>query len=276
MDDPQSNQKSSSFLPALIENNYQLMLHEGILNERQKAFFVDIRLEKFWKSVDKYLGSIKCPELAPRASLYLIYCFILPLPLYGETGTRERPIIKTERIDRQRKADELRKSAADHARQLSSILKQLEDLESDNPETMLLMYLIEPLVGGTGYYRGELAVNIGLMRTSRTIDFLEKSFRDYPDTDELFSGSPGMCSNKASWRDWFREVNWYLMNLLNNCPGELNIRETDWVKLVNVLVDETTSRSSVSDELHKWPLLREQFQATDELEKLPWQRCIPF
>ncbi len=276
MDDPQSNQKAVSFLPTLIELNYWRMLNGGMLDEKRKAFFVDSRLEKFWKSVDKYLGSIKCPELAPGAAQYLINCFLTPLWVYGETGTRERPTVKAERLDRQRKADKLRKSAADHARQLSAILQQLEELESDNPETMLFMGVVEPLIGGIRNYWGELPVDVELMRTHRAIDFLEESFRDYPDTDELFSDLPGMCSNKASWRDWFRQVNYHLLNLLRNCPGELNIRETDWVKLVNVLVNETTSRSSVSDELKKWPVLRKQFQATDDLEKLPRQRYILF
>lgn len=257
MDDSPSSQKAVSFLPALIENNYRLMLHEGLLNEKEKAFFVDSRLEKFWKSVDKYLGSVKYPEHKVGASEFLVGCFLAPVHLYGQRGTRKRPNIKTESIDRQRKADKLRKDAAYHAGKLSAILQQLDELKSFNPETMLLMSVIEPLIGDMRYQ--ELPVDIGYIPTYRAIDLIEESFRNYPDTDELFSRSPGMCSNQSSWGDWFREVNYNLMRLLSMYPGELNIREVEWVNLVNVLVDETISRETVNGVLRKWPVLRKQF-----------------
>ncbi len=274
MDDPLSSQKAASFLPALIELNYRHMLNEGMLDEKRKAFFVDIRLKGFWERIGKYLRSVEYPGFTLHASGYLIDCFLTPLWFYGETGTRERPTMKAERLDRQRKADKLRKSAADHAKQLSTILQQLEELQSDNPETILLMGLISPLIGDLKHW--DLSADVNYIPTSRAIDSLKESFREFPDTDELFSDLPGMCSNKSSWRDWFRQVNHHLMHLLTMYPGELNIREVDWVNLVHVLIDETISRSSVSAELRRWPELRKQFLATDDLEKLPRQHYILF
>ncbi|GJL73967.1 MAG: hypothetical protein NMNS02_00730 [Nitrosomonas sp.] len=243
--------KLDGFLPPIVELNFRRMVAENLLNEKEKAFFTDNKLTEFWGSVDKYLNSIQHPECTENASAFLIGCFLGPLKLYGHTGTRERPSIKIDLMDRQRKADKLRKDAVDHARQLSAILQQLEELKSYNPETMLLMRVIETLIGGTGNYCGELPADVEFMRTHRAIDFLEESFRKYPDTDELFNDLPGMRSNKAGWRDWFREARYNLTLLLRIHPGELEIRQTDWKSIANVLFDETISSQSVSDVFKK-------------------------
>lgn len=238
------------FLPFYVAGNFRRMVAENLLSEREKNFFTDNRLSKFWESVDEYLSDLPCVSRS-AASDFLIGSFLSPLKLYGKAGAAKNPSTKRKIRDRQNKGDKLIEKAAKQARELSATLQELKKTTTFYPDTTRFTAIAYSLLSESET-KNFLSYSDGIY-TYEAIDLLEKSLREYPRASDLFNDVPGMRSNKSSWCDWLSEVRANLDRLLLMYPGEFNLREADWVALSNVLVSEFISRDSIKFALsEKW------------------------
>lgn len=229
-------------LPSCVTENYHRMLSNGSLSEREQALFTDIRLAKFWKRASDYLSKVEYKRREDAASM-LVGSFLTPLMLHGPTGTAEQPSKKTIIRDRQKKADVLIDKAAEIAGELADTLVQLEGTTNLWPDSIRLMAIVRSLIHDDKVH--EIPSYFDGVKTSDALYLLEKTFRDYPTASHIFDGVPGMESQKSSWRDWLREAYVNIGHLLHCDPGNLVIREADWLVLVHALIDEAVSRNSV-------------------------------
>lgn len=228
-------------LPLLVRWNFEQMLADGSLNEREQAFFTNKRLTKFWGKVEKYLASLPADNRQNAAS-WLVGAFLTPLAFgYGDTGTRDRPTRKTRIRDAQHRADPLISRIAQLAGELADSLENLEDITRIRPCEVRLLSLVHQLIHDdavqnlSGYWSG--------VRTYEALRILQTKFSEYPETNDLFKDVPGMASQKASWRDWMREAESNLADMLRVLPGDLVLEESDWLNIVNVLIGNVPRHS---------------------------------
>jgi hypothetical protein len=65
-------------LPLLVKWNFERMVAESLLNEKEKLFFKDKQLVKFWKKVGDYLSDVKA-DWRDNAASMLVGGFISPI-----------------------------------------------------------------------------------------------------------------------------------------------------------------------------------------------------
>lgn len=230
-------------LPLLVKWNFERMLADGSLNERERAFFTDKRLVKFWSKVGDYLSGVNADYREIAASM-LVGGFINPIKFgYGDAGTKEQPTRKTRIRTAQSKADPVINRVASLAGELADALDKLEETTSMHPCEVRFLHVVQPLICDeavqnlSGYWLG--------VRTSEALRFLQKQFDDYPEAAEIFRGVPGMASQKSSWVDWMREAESNLAETVSVYPGKLSLTEANWVSLANVLCGEHVTRNAV-------------------------------
>ncbi|PIX04298.1 MAG: hypothetical protein COZ77_07180 [Gallionellales bacterium CG_4_8_14_3_um_filter_54_18] len=230
-------------LPLLVKWNFERMVAEDLLSEREQSFFTDKRLVKFWKKVGGYLSDVKADWRDSAASM-LVGDFINPISFgYGMTGTKEQPMRKTRIREAQKKADPVISRIAQLAGELAKTLDELEKITATHPCEVRLLSLVRQLIHNdavpniSGYWLG--------VRTADALRIVEQKFNDYPETKDLFQDVPGMASQKATWADWMREAENNLVITLRTYPGNLTLTESDWVNLAKVLCGEHISRSAV-------------------------------
>lgn len=235
------------WLPYEVAENFRRMDAEGFLNERTRAFFTDIRLKKFWEKVDRYLSSVQYVRRADcrsNAAGHLVGSFLTPIFFgYGETGKVDRPTFKTNLLGAQKKADQKIEEIAALAGKLATALEDLEEITRFVPDEISLLVIVEPLIGRDAVKN--LPSYHGRVRTSEALRILETSFGKYPKTNEAFDEVPGMASQKSSWADWMREAESNIEETLDTWPGELQLKESDWVNLAQVLIGEHLTRGAV-------------------------------
>lgn len=234
-------------LPLLVQWNFERMLADGLLSEREQAFFTDKRLGKFWAKASKYLASVPA-DYREVAGQSMVGAIITPLAFgYGDTGTADQPTRKVKTRQAQNKADPVISRIAELAGELGDALEELESITTMHPCETRLLHLIQPLFQDeavqnlSGYWLG--------VRTHEAMRILERKFQDYPVAADLFEDVPGMKSQRATWRDWLREAHCNLEELNDTYPGELALTESDWVLLAQVLIGEYITRSVVEDAL---------------------------
>lgn len=231
-------------LPSFVRLNFQRMKAEGLLSERQQAFFTDKRLIKFWGKVEKYLSGLLTDDEQDTADM-LVGAFLTPLFFgYGETGTRDKPTRKTRIMDAQHKADPVISRIARLAGELADALEELESVTPYHPCQVRLLAIVRQLIRDekieelTSYWEG--------VRTYEALRILQAKFSEYPEANDLFKDVPGMASQKASWRDWMCEAESNLAGMLRAHPGDLALGESDWLNIVNVLIGHV-SRNTMQD-----------------------------
>lgn len=230
------------FLPLGFWSIYLDMNTRGVLSNNDVLLFIDERLTDFWEYVSSYTALIN-QQWHGGAESFMVGSILNPLDWYSQTGTADRPTLKTKLRERQRKADILFDEVAELALQLINKLEEISLLTNFAPDEMYLSELLHPFVEHD-LIKPDIA-NSRLL-TAQLIQSLHDSFKDYPRTDSLFFDVPGMASQKSTWRDWMAEVqnNLALMHCMYGKAFEL--REKHWLALVNVLIDESISRSSVN------------------------------
>lgn len=231
------------WLPYEIAANFRRMVDEGLLDEREQAFFTDSKLKKFWIKVSKYLSGIRRADYRSNAADQLVASFIAPLASYGKTGKADNPTFKTNIRTKQKEAGLAIKKIGRLAGELATALDDLEGITRFVPDETSLLVIVERLINEGGIrkfpsYRWRV-------RTSDALRILESSFGEYPLTDELFKNVPGMASQKSSWVDWMREAENCLREVLDVWPGELQLQEIDWVNLAKVLIGNHISSRAV-------------------------------
>lgn len=231
------------WLPYKVAENFRRMDVEGLLDAHQRAFFTDSKLKKFWGKVDKYLSGVQA-DYRSNAADHLVENFLTPLRFgYGETGKASRPTFKINLLEAQKKADQKIEEIAALAGKLANALEDLEKITRFVPDETSLLVIIEPLIGRDAvknlpsyHWRG---------RTSEALRILEDSFGKYPKANDLFNEVPGMASQKSSWADWMREAESNIEETLGIWPGKLQLKESDWVNLAQVLIGEHITREAV-------------------------------
>lgn len=231
-------------LPLLVKWNFERMVAEGSLSEHELAFFTDKRLAKFWKKVGDYLAGVQ-PDYQQGTAERLAGSFLVPLAFgCGVTGTRDMPSRKTKIYDAQHKADPVIDRIARLSGELADALEELENITPTHPCQVRLLAIVRPLIRDekidelTSYWEG--------VRTSEALRVLQTKFSEYPKANELFKDVPGMASQKATWRDWMREAESNLADMLRANPGDLTLTESDWLNIVNVLIGRV-SRPAMQD-----------------------------
>ena len=234
-------------LPHSVACIFRCMDPEKSISERERRFFTDNRLSKFWGNADKYLSNLR-GEHCEYAPNMLIGCFIGPhLVLYGKTWTRDNDPPKVKILKRLKKVDQLLDQAAIQANSLYETLRQLDEAGEFIPSSMMLEGIVR-----AGASDAEIMKVLDYPQHRPLYEllvFLAESLEEYQRLVPISREAPGMKSNKSTWRDWLAEARSNLGCLLRNYPGEFNIREADWVTLVNVLIDDAISRESVHDAL---------------------------
>lgn len=230
------------YLPIGIWSIYIDMQSRNVLSGREDVFFTDKRLSDFWRYVSSYSDSIE-PRWLAGAESFIVGSILNPLDWYSQTGTADRPTLKTKIRDRQRKADILFEEVAELALQLINKLDEISLLTNYTPDEIYLSDLLHPLIEHD-LITPDIANN--RLLTVQLIQKLHDAFRDYPRTDSLFSDVPGMSSQKSTWRDWMAEVQHNLSFMHCSYGKAFELREKHWLALVNVLIDDCISRSSVN------------------------------
>lgn len=230
-------------LPYEVKMIFDYMLADGLLSERQQAFFTDKRLVKFWRKVSDYLPEVQDSRREDTASI-LVGCFITPISFgYGDVGTVDKPTQKNRIRKAQNKADTVIDRIAKLAGELGDALVELEDITSIHPCQVRLLSIVQPLIHDdavqnlSSYWHG--------VRTYEALRILEHKFRDYPLAHDQFKNIPGMASQKTSWVDWMREAESGLEDMFRFCPRKLSLSESDWVILAKVLISKYISREAV-------------------------------
>jgi hypothetical protein len=232
-------------LPYEVQAIFDYMLANGSLSERQQAFFTDTQLVKFWRKVSGYLPEVPEARRDDAASI-LVGSFIIPISFgYGDTGTVDQPTRKTRIREAQKKADLIIDRIADLAGELGDALEELESITSVHPCEVRFLHVVQSLFHDeavqnlSGYWLG--------VRTYEALRILEHKFRDYPLAHDQFKGIPGLASQKATWRDWMREAERGLEDMMRFCPSKLSLSESDWVNLAQVLIGKHITRGAVQD-----------------------------
>lgn len=237
------------WLPDLVAGNFQLLVKDEKLSERERAFFTDARLENFWIKVSCYLEGLEHPEYLAAAAECIPGVFIAPLAFYGQTGSVDRPTPKTKARGRQKKADPLIRKAAELAGELAEKLERIEETTHVYPCELRLMTIVRELVHDekiehvASYYDG--------VPTSDALRLLEAALLKYPSADSIFDDVPGMASQKSTWRDWLREAAKNHKCQLRMHPGKFELTESDWLNLALVLIGDHVTRNSVQDALRR-------------------------
>jgi len=230
-------------LPYEVKVIFDYMLADGLLSEREQAFFTDKRLVKFWRKVSDYLLEVQDSRREDAASI-LVGSFITPISLgYGDVGTADKPTRKTRIRDAQKEADPVIDRIARLAGDLGDALEELEDITSIHPCQVRLLSIVQPLIHDDAVQN--LSSYWHNVRTYEALRILEHKFRDYPLAHDQFKDIPGLASQKASWVDWIREAKSGLEDIMRFCPSKLSLSESDWVILAKVLVDKHISRERV-------------------------------
>lgn len=174
--------------------------------------------------------------------------FITPL-LMGYANKRNQPrlINKAKIRSVQKDADKLMASAAALAKDLATKLEEIQNLSKYHPEELNALSLISKKIDLKGH---EFNERDRAVETFALIEVLANSLYDHPCTNDLFGGVPGMKSQKTTWRDWIREA---VENVKETEDiyelDSFEIREIDWVHIVNILCDSSISRGSVQSAL---------------------------
>jgi len=232
------------WLPYYIKSVFYYMDRDEALNARERGFFTDERLKGFWVSVGRYLDEVN-PERTPDAASSLVSGFLGGLAFYGHTGTKDRPSPKVNARERQKKADKLIAKAAQLSEQLADTLYQIEQTTHVRPCEMWFMALFRKVVIDVDDSFDRLPSHWEDIYTERVIRELGETFRAYPPTDEQFSTVPGMASRESSWKDWMRSAHASLQMMLRMYPGTFILRESHWVVIAKVLIDENITRDRV-------------------------------
>lgn len=234
------------YLPIGIWSIYLDMKSRDVLSGRNDLLFTDQKLADFWLYVSSYTNSID-PRWLAGAESFIVGSILNPLNWYSQTGTADRPTLKTRIRERQRKADILFDEVAELALQLINKLDEVSLTTNYSPDEIHLRELLHPLIEHD-QIKPDIATTSLL--TSQLIQQLYEAFKCYPRTDKLFADIPGMSSQKSTWRDWMAETHHNLSLLLSMYGNPFEMREKHWLALVNVLIDESITRSSVSAALN--------------------------
>lgn len=234
-------------LPLLVDANYRKLLLAGDLTEKDKGFFTDPRLRKFWGKVDIYLQRLEQPELLGSAAESIPGAFLAPLPFYGQSGTADRQSPKVRARENQKKTDSIIYQASKLAGELAELLETLEKITHIRPCEMQLMTIVRRLVHDENINR--IASYYDGVSTSEALRELQEAMLNFPKSNSIFDGVPGMASQKSSWRDWLREAASNHKTLLQMHPGEFELTESDWLSLARVLIGNQITREAVQDTL---------------------------
>lgn len=234
------------YLPIGVWSIYLDMKSRDVLSGRKDSLFTDPSLADFWRFVSSYTDSID-PRWLPGAESFIVGSILNPLDWYSQTGTADRPTLKTKIRERQRKADILFDEVAELALQLVNKLDEVSLTTNYFPEEIHLRELLHPLIE-----HDQIKPDITTTRllTSQLIQQLYDAFKCYPRTDKLFTHIPGMSSQKSTWRDWMAETQHNLSLLPSMYGNPFEMREKHWLALVNVLIDDRVSRTTVNAALN--------------------------
>lgn len=243
--------KESSHLPVYFSRIFEHMAAENSLSEREKNFFTDSRLFIFWRNAGEYLSSLRndlrqdVNDYHENVASFFVGSFICPLAPYGKTGTKENPSPKIKILTRMKVVDQLLNQSSVQAESLYETLRQLDAIGEFVPSDTIL----NDIIGDAGikqsmFYPQHMPLHELLVPVVKFLKGYERLALDS-------KKSVGMKSNKSTWRDWLAEAKSNIDQLLITYPGELKIREADWVALAKILIDENISRESVRDSLRK-------------------------
>lgn len=235
-----------SWLPRYVATNFSRMVGQGLLNERERAFFTDDKLKCFWDKAGNYLTSKIHQNRCQDASDCFVATFISPLSMYAETGTADRPTPKVKIREAQKEADTLFDDAARLTGELVLVLEKLESTARCYPDEMWLMPVVRKLISEP---LTDLSSASERVRTREALMVLNEAFQKYPRSGTLFKDGPGMASQKATWRDWLREAKDNITTMLGVYPGKFEMQERDWVNLVHVLISDDIARSTLQHAL---------------------------
>jgi hypothetical protein len=213
-----------------------------------EKLLTDASLQPVWESLNKTVQSV-APRFQNDAASSLIGIICNPLKLYGATGTSGRPTPKITIQQNYAKAQSHLQTASKHLMRAIEEIREATQISSTLPdETRTLSGTVAQIFEKHGHddIVNRLSSAFWIAADFETAVFLEKLAAGLmPDLDP-WAGVPGMQSNKASWRDWLREVMANLEDASRMYDVEFNLREADWVRLVNCLIDPDISRSSIN------------------------------
>jgi hypothetical protein len=215
------------------------------LSAREERFFTDQRLAGFWSAAGEALRQARLDQRLIAAH-QLVATFLDPLKWLADDGERpEKSDKKPERRRRMLEQKERLRLAAEKARELADLLNEIA--KGPEPPDMSVLYFSEavlplpeeqrPSWNLPSYYLG-----------FRVTDALE-AFAEKLDAQAAEPLPVWLESQKASWRDWVRQVRWHLRQLDDFGLLHFEPREADWVALAQVLFDEWISRDAVHDAL---------------------------
>lgn len=181
----------------------------------------------------------------------------------GGAATKDRPDLKVRTRAKQSEADKRLKRVARLARELGSELAELEDLCAKVPgctySTLALLResfdsrysSAEPAFRQferslSSYQRHDFPSPAFLLET------LADQAEAHPPTSELFSDDPWLRTQQSSWRDFIRIVSDALTETHRMYQTKIELQEKHWVALVQTLISDSISRSSVSDALKEF------------------------
>lgn len=175
-------------------------------------------------------------------------------------ATRDRPDEKIEILERQKDAGKIIKRAAKVARELSSLLEQLEVNGGRMPdEAYSGMALIESAVNADGMARACCAEPLKKLREGLSsyaksyfphpafiVETLANAFNEFPEGGLVFSGDPWLSSQQSSWKDYVRVLSEKLSECNSMYGDSPQLSDADWTILLQTLVDGTLCRQTVS------------------------------
>ncbi len=218
---------------------------EGKLGMRERAFFTDEKLAKFWEACEAHLDNMSRlgSDFQTNAS-WIVACILIPSFMgYGVTETRTGQApksFKARMLASAAHSNALRCKAIELARKLANLLDEIEQ-EIGAPDALRLWELAQsqlPVVTDAIDHAGAHVPSYAYhARVSDALRHLAKTLQE----PVSFEDVPGMQSAKMTWRDWLRESRANFKDL----PVPLSLRESDWVALVQVLLAPNVSREAV-------------------------------
>lgn len=224
---------------------------EGFWNHcaEWEKLLTDPNLKPTWQHLNAALALI-LPHKREEASASVIGVIILPLKLYAATGTAARPTPKLIIRKNRDKAKAHLQDASHYLRRAANELRAAVDISKYLPdEASTLAEMVRRIFETHDHDRfGKFSSSHFWLSTRefKTNLFLEELATRLTADETPWASVPGMQSSKSSWRDWLREVSANLELANQMYSVNFNLREADWVRLANSLIDPSISRSSIN------------------------------
>lgn len=244
------------WIPTPARSVYLSLTSNGRYNEypslqiHLETFFKSPILSDFWRHLSSVFMS--------QSQWYVIVNYVISnLYMVSSKGraTRDRPDNKTAIRDDQKRADKLRASAANAARDLARQLESIKAMSYAGPRrawspVQLLRLGLEkteqtdlgdrfdeflertPSRAGFWEFISGAPKNYGFSSTPELLKTLADELDSFPNITAVFENDPQLNSTQSSYRDFVRGLHCALMDYKKVFGIEIKLRQSDWSSLV--------------------------------------------